>query len=77
MADRLFAEADRLATDGLLDDGAQARYGDEVSGDSGRSRWDILEPLPWWRTPSVYWLLLPLSVMMLASGAMIVPKLDL
>ncbi|KHN98186.1 Major facilitator superfamily domain, general substrate transporter [Metarhizium album ARSEF 1941] len=35
------------------------------------------EGLPWWRKPSVFWLLAPYSVFTLAFGSVIVPKLNL
>ncbi|KAF6801171.1 major facilitator superfamily transporter [Colletotrichum sojae] len=35
------------------------------------------EGLPWWRTPSVYWLLLPYALFTLAFGGSLVPKLNL
>ncbi|KAG6031612.1 hypothetical protein E4U40_006986 [Claviceps sp. LM458 group G5] len=54
-------------------DGQAAKYGD-IAG------WDGLadfEGLPWWRRPSVYWLLAPYSIFTLAYGSIIVPKLNL
>ncbi|KAG5974744.1 hypothetical protein E4U56_004298 [Claviceps arundinis] len=54
-------------------DGQAAKYGD-IGG------WDGLadfEGLPWWRRPSVYWLLAPYSIFTLAFGSIIVPKLNL
>ncbi|KAF4857323.1 putative membrane protein [Colletotrichum siamense] len=33
--------------------------------------------LPWWKTPSVYWLLLPYALFTLAFGGSLVPKLNL
>jgi MFS family permease len=42
--------------------------------------WDGLkdfEGLPWWRQPSVYWLLGPYVIFTLAFGGVVVPKLDL
>ncbi|KAK1958548.1 major facilitator superfamily transporter [Colletotrichum sublineola] len=35
------------------------------------------EGLPWWRTPSVYWLLVPYALFTLAFGGSLVPKLNL
>jgi MFS family permease len=42
--------------------------------------WDGLSDFksePWWRTPSVYWLLVPYAIFTLAFGGMLVPKLNL
>ncbi|PNY29677.1 Nitrilase and fragile histidine triad fusion protein NitFhit, partial [Tolypocladium capitatum] len=38
---------------------------------------DDFEGLPWWRTPSVFWLLAPFAIFTLAFGGIIVPKLNL
>ncbi|KAK2042103.1 major facilitator superfamily transporter [Colletotrichum somersetense] len=35
------------------------------------------EGLPWWKTPSVYWLLVPYALFTLAFGGSLVPKLNL
>ncbi|WYZ45160.1 hypothetical protein EsH8_VIII_000476 [Colletotrichum jinshuiense] len=35
------------------------------------------EGLPWWRTPSVFWLLVPYALFTLAFGGSLVPKLNL
>ncbi|PFH61558.1 hypothetical protein XA68_16981 [Ophiocordyceps unilateralis] len=51
--------------------------GDETS-DSGRwTGFDDFEGLPWWRKPSVLWLLGPFSLFTLAFGGTLVPKLNL
>ncbi|CAG7565084.1 unnamed protein product [Fusarium equiseti] len=47
---------------------------------SNTPAWDGLkdfEGLPWWRQPSVYWLLGPYVIFTLAFGGVVVPKLDL
>ncbi|KAJ4298130.1 hypothetical protein N0V90_006029 [Kalmusia sp. IMI 367209] len=36
-----------------------------------------LRGLPWWKTPSIYWLLPPFLLFTMAFGAIIVPKLNL
>ncbi|KAL7820883.1 major facilitator superfamily domain-containing protein [Trichoderma gracile] len=50
--------------------------------DSGASKngWDNdldFQHLPWWRRPSVFWLLGPYAIFTLAFGGIIVPKLNL
>ncbi|KAF7561773.1 hypothetical protein G7046_g2371 [Stylonectria norvegica] len=45
-----------------------------------KGNWDGFEDfkgLPWWRTPSVYWLLCPFAIFTLAFGGVLVPKLNL
>ncbi|KAH7328137.1 major facilitator superfamily domain-containing protein [Stachybotrys elegans] len=54
--------------------------GDESPQDSVRVQWNGMEDfegLPWWRKPSVFWLLGPYLVFTLAFGGIIVPKLNL
>ncbi|KAI2468939.1 MFS general substrate transporter [Annulohypoxylon bovei var. microspora] len=60
-----------------------ASNGNDATGDDGRRRqesWIGYEDfigLPWWRRPSVYWLLGPYFLFTLAFGGVIVPKLNL
>ncbi|KAL7628803.1 hypothetical protein AAE478_000318 [Parahypoxylon ruwenzoriense] len=58
--------------------------GHETDGDgNGKMRRDTwigyedFASLPWWRTPSVYWLIPPYFLFTLAFGGIIVPKLNL
>ncbi|KAH6607641.1 MFS permease [Trichoderma cornu-damae] len=47
---------------------------------AGKDGWDNdadFQHLPWWRRPSVFWLLGPYAVFALAFGGIIVPKLNL
>ncbi|KAK5998433.1 hypothetical protein PT974_00812 [Cladobotryum mycophilum] len=54
-----------------------------LGAERGRSRqksWDSLsdlDGLPWWRKPSVYWLIVPYAIFALAFGGIIVPKMSL
>ncbi|KAF4587441.1 Major facilitator superfamily domain, general substrate transporter [Ophiocordyceps camponoti-floridani] len=51
-----------------------------ADSESDSGRWtgvDDFEGLPWWRKPSVLWLLGPFSLFTLAFGGTIVPKLNL
>ncbi|VUC23118.1 unnamed protein product [Clonostachys rosea] len=58
---------------------------DNESGSTGglgkkADRWDGLDDFvdtPWWRKPSVYWLLVPYFIFTLAFGGALVPKLNL
>ncbi|KAF5026850.1 hypothetical protein F66182_1045 [Fusarium sp. NRRL 66182] len=53
---------------------------DEDSETSSTGAWDgdkDFEGLPWWRRPSVYWLLGPYIIFTLAFGGVIVPKISL
>ncbi|KAG5996154.1 hypothetical protein E4U43_002911 [Claviceps pusilla] len=55
-------------------------YGSEAGTADAGVGWDGLadfEGLPWWRRPSVFWLLAPYSLFTLAFGSVIVPKLNL
>ncbi|RCI09724.1 hypothetical protein L249_4118 [Ophiocordyceps polyrhachis-furcata BCC 54312] len=54
--------------------------GTTVAPDDDTGRWtgfDDFEGLPWWRKPSVLWLLGPFSLFTLAFGGTLVPKLNL
>ncbi|RDA90452.1 hypothetical protein CP533_3942 [Ophiocordyceps camponoti-saundersi (nom. inval.)] len=54
--------------------------GTSVARDDDTGRWagfDDFEGLPWWRKPSVLWLLGPFSLFTLAFGGTLVPKLNL
>ncbi|KAM5368641.1 hypothetical protein ACJZ2D_009413 [Fusarium nematophilum] len=67
-------ERTRLLASGDL----ETRNGDGV--DSNNGGWDghkDFEGLPWWRRPSVFWLLGPYAIFTLAFGGVIVPKLNL
>ncbi|KAI8965859.1 MFS general substrate transporter [Daldinia sp. FL1419] len=61
-----------------------ASSGDNATGNDengkGQETWTGHEDFvgfPWWRTPSVYWLLAPYLLFSLAFGGIIVPKLNL
>ncbi|OLN88131.1 putative membrane protein [Colletotrichum chlorophyti] len=61
-------------TTSLLSAGAQE------SGSFCKDTWPgyaDFEGLPWWKTPSVYWLLVPYALFTLAFGGSLVPKLNL
>lgn len=50
------------------------------TADSKQDEWDgykDFEGLPWWRRPSVFWLLGPFVMFTLAFGGVMVPKLNL
>ncbi|TDZ14483.1 putative membrane protein [Colletotrichum orbiculare MAFF 240422] len=55
---------------------AGARESECASEDSWPGYADF-EGLPWWKTPSVYWLLVPYALFTLAFGGSLVPKLNL
>ncbi|RSL58020.1 hypothetical protein CEP54_008026 [Fusarium duplospermum] len=57
----------------------ESRDGESVASSSG-SGWDgykDFEGLPWWRRPSVFWLLGPYVIFTLAFGGVVIPKLNL
>ena len=69
-------------------DGAGAGPGDESGGEGGthgtssppKPAWEGVadfEGLPWYRRPSVYWLIGPYFLFTLAFGGSLVPKLNL
>ncbi|KAF4456963.1 hypothetical protein F53441_978 [Fusarium austroafricanum] len=63
----------------LLRTSSESRDGDNETS-STTPVWDNFkdfEGLPWWRRPSVYWLLGPYIIFTLAFGGVLVPKLDL
>ncbi|TVY30343.1 putative membrane protein [Lachnellula hyalina] len=56
------------------------RSGSVDNGSSTELEWDGLadfEGLPWWRKPSVGWLIIPFFLFALAVGGILVPKLNL
>ncbi|KAG7048428.1 major facilitator superfamily transporter [Colletotrichum scovillei] len=55
---------------------AGARDGESSCEDTWPGYADF-EHLPWWRTPSVFWLLIPYALFTLAFGGSLVPKLNL
>ncbi|RFU27052.1 hypothetical protein B7463_g9287, partial [Scytalidium lignicola] len=63
-------ESPLLGHDDSLSDGAR-KGTDEWNGH------EDFEGLPWWKTPSVYWLLPPFFLFALSFGGIIVPKLNL
>ncbi|KAI5463268.1 major facilitator superfamily domain-containing protein [Mariannaea sp. PMI_226] len=70
---------DNMESSPLLDSEATETRGADVV-DKADSNWDgyrDFEGLPWWRRPSVYWLLFPFAVFTLAFGGIIVPRLNL
>ncbi|KAI0393874.1 MFS general substrate transporter [Xylariaceae sp. FL0594] len=56
------------------DDGSS---GETVAERRGWESCDEFKGLPWWQTPSVYWLLGPYMLFTLAFGGIIVPRLEL
>ncbi|KAI1428235.1 MFS general substrate transporter [Xylaria sp. FL1777] len=66
----------------LLNAGAE-QEGDEHENNSNETRrqsWgdeDDFNGLPWWRRPSVYWLIGPYILFTLAFGGLVVPKIEL
>nr|XP_036588503.1 uncharacterized protein CTRU02_01555 [Colletotrichum truncatum]KAF6799876.1 membrane protein [Colletotrichum truncatum] len=61
-------------TTSLLSAGAQES---ETSCEDTWPGYADFEGLPWWKTPSVYWLLVPYALFTLAFGGSLVPKLNL
>ncbi|KAI0483297.1 MFS general substrate transporter [Xylariaceae sp. FL0804] len=51
------------------DDGRRKKHGSDIVDD--------FEGMPWWKRPSVYWLIAPFGLFSLAFGGIMVPKLDL
>ncbi|KAG6029239.1 hypothetical protein E4U41_000443 [Claviceps citrina] len=71
--------ADHVETTRLLASGSGEHH-IEAATDGASVGWDGLvdfEASPWWRRPSVFWLLVPYSLFTLAFGSIIVPKLNL
>ncbi|KAK3318468.1 major facilitator superfamily domain-containing protein [Apodospora peruviana] len=64
---------------GLLDVGARtgARQHDSSPRNDSWVGLKAFEGLPWWKTPSVWWLLFPYALFTLAFGGSAVPKLNL
>ncbi|POR37204.1 Nitrilase and fragile histidine triad fusion protein NitFhit [Tolypocladium paradoxum] len=73
--------SDATETTRLLGAGAHEDGHGHGAGANGRedswNGFDDFEGLPWWRTPSVFWLLAPFAIFTLAFGGVIVPKLNL
>ncbi|KAG5951431.1 hypothetical protein E4U53_003107 [Claviceps sorghi] len=70
---------EELETTRLIASGS-GEYENEVGTEAVGVGWDGLadfKGLPWWRRPSVFWLLAPYSLFTLAFGSIIVPKLNL
>lgn len=68
------SESTRLLANHAPENGVESDVNDIDSG------WDAhkdFEGLPWWRRPSVFWLLFPFAVFTLAFGGVIVPRLNL
>ncbi|KAI0101647.1 MFS general substrate transporter [Nemania sp. FL0031] len=65
----------------LLSAGAERANGSEGRDNGLRNRgwegYDDFVGLPWWKRPTVYWLLGPYLLATLAFGGMIVPKIEL
>ncbi|KAI0446773.1 MFS general substrate transporter [Xylaria telfairii] len=66
----------------LLDAGAeQQEVGPENNNDVTKIQswegYDDFKGLPWWKTPTVYWLVGPYLLFTLAFGGLIVPKIEL
>ncbi|KAF2803994.1 MFS general substrate transporter [Mytilinidion resinicola] len=67
----------------LLGDGSSSHYGSVSTfgdGEHAVPAWQGMRDfngLPWWKKPSVYWLLPPFLLFTLAFGGIIVPKLNL
>ncbi|PHH90072.1 hypothetical protein CDD83_4611 [Cordyceps sp. RAO-2017] len=75
-------EPEVAETDRLLERGPRRRPGHEPGDDADSigCRWTGFQDfalLPWWRKPSVLWLLAPFTLFTLAFGGIIVPKLNL
>ncbi|RYC65805.1 hypothetical protein CHU98_g398 [Xylaria longipes] len=65
----------------LLDAGAEPGAGPESNNSVTRvQNWeghDDFKGLPWWKTPTVYWLVGPYLLFTLAFGGLIVPRIEL
>ncbi|KND93116.1 Nitrilase and fragile histidine triad fusion protein NitFhit [Tolypocladium ophioglossoides CBS 100239] len=73
-------ETTRLLGAGAQEDGDGVGEGNGAGANGRKDGWngfDDFEGLPWWRTPSVFWLLAPFAIFTLAFGGIIVPKLNL
>ncbi|PSN74083.1 tetracycline-efflux transporter-like protein [Corynespora cassiicola Philippines] len=60
----------------LLEDGERSSH----DGDDEETEWfgiTEIKGLPWWKRPSIYWLLPPFLLFSLAFGGIVVPKLNL
>ncbi|KAI1828511.1 MFS general substrate transporter [Xylaria intraflava] len=71
-------------TTSLLGAGAEQQQPDDLENDAtyGPAKQHYaghgdFEGLPWWKTPSVFWLLLPYALASLTMGGMIVPRIEL
>ncbi|KAI3329419.1 MFS general substrate transporter [Xylariaceae sp. AK1471] len=69
-------------TTALLGSGAEQQEDEAENNVNGTRKhswagYDDFEGLPWWKTPSVYWLITPYFLFTLAFGGMIVPKIEL
>ncbi|KAK2606095.1 hypothetical protein QQS21_003490 [Conoideocrella luteorostrata] len=75
----LILRADATESTRLLGPGPD-EHANETTLNSTSQSWNGLadfEGLPWWRQPSVFWLLAPYSLFTLAFGSVLVPKLNL
>ncbi|KAK5660333.1 hypothetical protein OQA88_12874 [Cercophora sp. LCS_1] len=70
-------------SDGSIDDRdgeATALLGGETDGQPRKQSWvgyEDFQGLPWWRKPSVWWLMVPYALFTLAFGGSMVPRLSL
>ncbi|KAI0428406.1 MFS general substrate transporter [Xylaria sp. FL1042] len=70
-------------TTALIGVGAEQQEGDEPGNNNGETRkqsWtghDDFQGLPWWKRPTVYWLVGPYFLFTLAFGGLVVPKIEL
>ncbi|KPM39793.1 hypothetical protein AK830_g6794 [Neonectria ditissima] len=66
-------------TTGLLNNDRQGPYtaDDATTTEGGWDGYKDFEGLPWWRRPSVLWLLGPFAIFTLAFGGVMVPRLNL
>lgn len=54
------------------------RSTDDDADDNGEPEWFYgFEGLPWWKRPSIYWLLPPFLLFTIAFGGVVVPKINL
>ncbi|KAH7017555.1 major facilitator superfamily domain-containing protein [Ilyonectria destructans] len=67
---------DDSETTSLLSHGAQGAQAEDAS-DGVWDGYKDFEGMPWWRRPSVYWLLGPFAIFTLAFGGVMVPRLNL
>ncbi|KAL2023037.1 hypothetical protein VTK56DRAFT_3947 [Thermocarpiscus australiensis] len=68
---------DTTEATGLLGAGARSRGGHERPGNDTWDGYEDFEGLPWWKRPSVWFLLAPYALFTLAFGGSIVPRLNL